>query len=88
MSQLEIIAPCVHSSTSGWSGKHRCFRSRYDQVAMIALQVFGNSKIAEDWLKRTVRGLGYRPPCSLLCTPSGYADIRELLMRLDHGILA
>ncbi|MGZ0701472.1 antitoxin Xre/MbcA/ParS toxin-binding domain-containing protein [Pseudomonas piscis] len=55
---------------------------------MIALQVFGNSKIAEDWLKRTVRGLGYRPPCSLLCTPSGYADIRELLMRLDHGILA
>ncbi|WP_313717810.1 MULTISPECIES: antitoxin Xre/MbcA/ParS toxin-binding domain-containing protein [Pseudomonas] len=88
MSELQIIAPCVHSSFSGWSGQHRCFRSRYDQVAMIALQVFGSSKIAEDWLKRPVRGLGFRAPCSLVCTPSGYDDICKLLMRLDHGILA
>nr|WP_286901612.1 antitoxin Xre/MbcA/ParS toxin-binding domain-containing protein [Pseudomonas sp. UBA7500] len=55
---------------------------------MIALQVFGSSKIAEDWLKRPVRGLGFRAPCSLVCTPSGYDDICKLLMRLDHGILA
>lgn len=55
---------------------------------MIALQVFGNSKIAEDWLKRRARGLGYRAPCTLLCTPSGYEDIYDLLMRLDHGIFS
>lgn len=87
MSKLQIIAPYVYSSPSGWSGQHRCFKSRYDQVAMIALQVFGNSKIAQDWLERPVRGLGCRPPCSLLCTLSGYDEIYDLLMRLDHGIL-
>ncbi len=87
MSKLKIIAPSAHSSFFGWRAQHRCFRSRYDQIAMIALQVFGNSKIAQDWLERPVRGLGCHPPCSLLCTLSGYDEIYDLLMRLDHGIL-
>ncbi|TVT84287.1 antitoxin Xre/MbcA/ParS toxin-binding domain-containing protein [Pseudomonas sp. H3(2019)] len=86
MRELKIIAPCAHWSFSGWSGQHRCFRNRYNQIAMIALQVFGNSKIAQDWLERPVRGLGCRAPCSLLCTLSGYDEIYDLLMRLDHGI--
>ncbi|WP_248741627.1 MULTISPECIES: antitoxin Xre/MbcA/ParS toxin-binding domain-containing protein [unclassified Pseudomonas] len=55
-------------------------------IAMIALQVFGNSKIAQDWLEMPVRELGCRAPCSLLCTLSGYDEIYDLLMRLDHGI--
>ncbi|MDW8842245.1 antitoxin Xre/MbcA/ParS toxin-binding domain-containing protein [Pseudomonas fluorescens] len=86
MSELEIIAFCARAPVACWSVKHRCFKLRYEQISAIAVQVFGRGELADGWMRTPKEGLGHKAPCVLLSRPSGYSDVHDWLMRLEHGI--
>ncbi|MFJ2984879.1 MULTISPECIES: antitoxin Xre/MbcA/ParS toxin-binding domain-containing protein [unclassified Pseudomonas] len=86
MSDARTIAPCTCSPIACWSAEHRCFVGRYEQILSVAGGVFGDRDKAQRWLGRPVVGLGHRTPCTLLYTPTGYSDVLDLLMRIEHGI--
>ncbi|WP_201196252.1 MbcA/ParS/Xre antitoxin family protein [Pseudomonas fluorescens] len=86
MSNSQIVARCLYSQIGCWSAAHRCYQGRYDQIFLIAQEVFGNPEKARRWLRRPAVGLGVQAPCSYLSTSTGYSYAHELLMRIHHGI--
>ncbi len=51
-----------------------------------ALDVFENESAAENWLKKPVRGLGYKVPLEYADTELGAQEIINLLGRIEHGV--
>lgn len=86
MSELGIIAPCFRAPVACWSMEHRRFKVRYEQISVIAVQVLGGNELADGWMRKPKAGLGHKAPCVLLSQPSGYSDILDWLMRIEHGI--
>ncbi|MBH3469957.1 antitoxin Xre/MbcA/ParS toxin-binding domain-containing protein [Pseudomonas putida] len=86
MSELRIIAPCFRAPVAFWSMEHRCFKVRYEQISAIAVQVFGGNELADGWMRKPKVGLGHKAPCVLLSQRSGYSDVLDWLMRIEHGI--
>ncbi|WP_346240021.1 antitoxin Xre/MbcA/ParS toxin-binding domain-containing protein [Pseudomonas trivialis] len=84
-SELGIIACCVRAPVACWSVEHRCFKVRYEQISVIAVQVFGGNELADGWMRKPKVGLGHKAPCVLLSQPSGYSDVLDWLMRIEHG---
>lgn len=86
MISIDLLGPCSFAPPRCWSGQYRCFVARRDQVQGKATHVFGNDRLASDWLTRPALGLDKRTPCSLLMESKGLRQVCELLMRIEYGV--
>lgn len=58
------------------------------QSAMaLATDVFGDEKVAEEWLGEPNLATDEKPPLALLGTESGFERVRALLQRIEYGVL-
>jgi putative toxin-antitoxin system antitoxin component (TIGR02293 family) len=51
-----------------------------------AAEVLGSRPAARAWLRRPTPTLGDRTPLSLLDTSLGWAEVKQVLGRLEHGV--
>lgn len=51
-----------------------------------AVEVLGNEKVANQWLRTSVTALGGVQPASLLDTPVGIQWVMTTLGRIEHGV--
>jgi uncharacterized protein (DUF2384 family) len=86
MRGVAIVAPCILPSAACWGAEHRCFQLRYEQISLVAQQVFGSRKLSEDWMRKPKLKFGDNPPCFLLTKSLGYAVLYDWLLRFEHGI--
>ncbi len=77
---------CAAVSLACWSGEHRAFLARREQILQIGTRAFGNRAFAETWLSKPALGLGHRVPCSLLANHSEYVQVEDFLCRLEYGV--
>lgn len=64
----------------------RLYRSAL--VYVQAEEVFGSDEAAREWLTCPQQGLGQRVPLELLATEAGTTEVRDLLGRIEYGVLA
>ena len=50
------------------------------------LDVLENEEAAENWLKKSARGLGYKIPLEYADTELGAQEVINLLGRIEHGV--
>lgn len=50
-------------------------------------RVFGSHEKAVRWLERPHPALNNKAPLQLLATEDGVARVRDMLIRIDHGII-
>ncbi|WP_013320270.1 antitoxin Xre/MbcA/ParS toxin-binding domain-containing protein [Gloeothece verrucosa] len=55
-------------------------------VLNYAVEVFENSEVAQNWLKRPNKALGEVIPLDLLDTEQGVQQVYELLNRIEYGV--
>jgi uncharacterized protein (DUF2384 family) len=53
-----------------------------------AEQVFGDSERAERWLRKERRSFDGKTPLEMAASQDGARRVEEVLMRIDHGMLA
>jgi putative toxin-antitoxin system antitoxin component (TIGR02293 family) len=58
------------------------------EIKTLADRIFGDSKKADDWLRRPNTSLSGQRPIDLSKDELGAAVVREMLERIDHGIFA
>ena len=61
---------------------------RMARVLAKAMQLFGDNKMAVDWLKTPRRGLGGKIPLDLMETEAGAQEVEDLIGRLQHGVIS
>jgi putative toxin-antitoxin system antitoxin component (TIGR02293 family) len=61
--------------------------SRIDRIYTLAVEVFGDSEKAVDWLKRPSRALGKELPLRLLDTDAGTQQVERELRQIQHGFV-
>jgi putative toxin-antitoxin system antitoxin component (TIGR02293 family) len=60
--------------------------ARVHDVLRRAAAVLGSREAARAWLRRTNPALGGKTPLSLLDTSLGWAEVKQVLGRIEHGI--
>ena len=61
---------------------------RYARIVEIAAEVFDDIRKAQSWLKRPQVGLAGKIPLDLMKSEVGAREVENLLMRIEHGVLA
>ncbi|MBV9507142.1 MAG: DUF2384 domain-containing protein [Acidobacteriia bacterium] len=61
--------------------------SRIDRIYALAVEVFGESEKAAQWLKRPSRALGKELPLRLLDTDAGTQQVERELHAIQHGFV-
>ncbi|HKE24993.1 MAG TPA: antitoxin Xre/MbcA/ParS toxin-binding domain-containing protein [Bryobacteraceae bacterium] len=61
--------------------------SRIDRIFSLAIEVFGDTKKAADWLKRPSRALGKELPLRLLDTDAGAQQVEHELRQIQHSFV-
>ena len=56
------------------------------EVAVRAMEVFGDREKALRWLRSPIRSLGDHIPLSLLNSPAGLARVLDTLGQIEHGV--
>jgi putative toxin-antitoxin system antitoxin component (TIGR02293 family) len=59
--------------------------ARIDRIYALAVEVFGDSSKAAEWLKRPSRALGKELPLRLLDTDAGTQQVERELRQIQHG---
>jgi putative toxin-antitoxin system antitoxin component (TIGR02293 family) len=59
--------------------------ARIDRIYALAVEVFGDSGKAAEWLKRPNRALGKELPLWLLDTDAGTQQVERELRQIQHG---
>lgn len=59
----------------------------YERILFIAKRVFGDKERAALWLKSKNPALGDKIPKDLLDTEEGYEQVKNVLERIEHGII-
>ena len=62
--------------------------SQKQAVRDLAKRVFENSKAAERWFNQPNFATDNRPPAELLESTEGCAQVKNLLLRIEYGVLA
>lgn len=86
MSKISILEWALSRPPACWSSTYRCYELRRVQVLMQATHTLGNRKSAERWLGSPVLALNRRSPCEMLTEPSGYPEVRDVLLRIEYGV--
>lgn len=61
---------------------------RLARILAHALEVFGDDKDAQLWLKESKQALGGRTPLEMLASEPGAEQVDLMLSRIEHGIFA
>jgi putative toxin-antitoxin system antitoxin component (TIGR02293 family) len=61
--------------------------ARIDRIYALAVEVFGDSSKAAEWLKRPSRALGKELPLRLLDTDAGTQQVERELRQIQHGFV-
>ncbi|MBV8732852.1 MAG: DUF2384 domain-containing protein [Acidobacteriia bacterium] len=61
--------------------------ARIDRIYALAVDVFGDTQMAAEWLKRPSRALGKELPLRLLDTDAGTQQVERELRQLQHGFV-
>jgi putative toxin-antitoxin system antitoxin component (TIGR02293 family) len=58
------------------------------EIAQLATDVFEDAAIAIAWLNQPNMATHNRPPAELISTPEGFEIVKNLLLRIEYGVLA
>lgn len=61
--------------------------ARIDRIYALAVEIFGDSGKAAEWLKRPSRALGKELPLRLLDTDAGTQQVERELRQIQHGFV-
>jgi putative toxin-antitoxin system antitoxin component (TIGR02293 family) len=61
--------------------------ARIGRIYALAVEVFGDSGKAAEWLKRPSRALGKELPLTLLDTDAGAQQVERELRHIEHGFV-
>lgn len=75
--QREALSPAVSDRLVSVAG-----------ILASAKEILGDEDKASRWLHKPNRALGGDTPLSRLDTHIGFAQVREILQRIDHGLFA
>jgi len=59
---------------------------QYTKVLERAISVFGNQKLAEEWLGRPCRYFNGEMPSAIITDPVGLQAVEAYLQRIEHGV--
>jgi putative toxin-antitoxin system antitoxin component (TIGR02293 family) len=59
-----------------------------DDILRLAVAVFGDRQTARNWLRQPNLATGNVAPINLLNTAAGFYNVRNLLLRIQYGVLA
>jgi len=59
---------------------------QYNKVLERAIAVFGNQKLAEEWLGRPCRYFNGELPLAIITDPVGLQAVEAYLQRIEHGV--
>lgn len=58
------------------------------EITRLAEVVFEDNEYAKTWLREPNMATGDRPPIELLDTKEGFEVVKNLLLRIQYGVLA
>jgi putative toxin-antitoxin system antitoxin component (TIGR02293 family) len=61
---------------------------RVADLFLLAFNVLENESAARDWMLTPQPGLGNCVPCDLMGMEASAREVEDLLLRVDHGVLA
>jgi putative toxin-antitoxin system antitoxin component (TIGR02293 family) len=61
---------------------------RLERIAAMAARIFGNPDKANRWMRSPKRELDGAAPLAFLASESGGRIVEDMLLRIDHGMLA
>jgi putative toxin-antitoxin system antitoxin component (TIGR02293 family) len=61
---------------------------RVADLFLLASNVLENEAAARDWMLTPQPGLGNRIPCDLMGMEASAREVEDLLLRVEHGVLA
>lgn len=94
LSDEEFAAIIPRRTESYQRERKRLSKAQSDRVVLAALvfarahRVFGNREKANRWMTRKHASLGGKRPIDLLRTSTGAELVREVLVRIEHGVYA
>jgi antitoxin StbD len=59
-----------------------------EEVTQLANLVFGDNSVATSWLREPNLATDNQSPISLLGTVDGFDRVKDLLLRIQYGVLA
>ncbi len=62
--------------------------AQIEEITVLATAVFEDESKAARWLSRINAATDGRPPIDLIGEENGYARVKNLLLRIEHGVLA
>lgn len=68
------------------SPKQSAIALHYAQTLELAITVFGNQRLAEDWLKKPCRSTLGKSPLELIDNSLGFQVVLEYLERMEYGV--
>ena len=57
-------------------------------LIMRALEVFGDSETAGRWMREPNPALANKTPLTVIQTPEGLGEVRNILGRIEHGVIS
>jgi len=61
---------------------------RVADLFLLAADVLEDERTGRDWMLSPQPGLGNRVPCDLIGTEASAREVEDLLLRVEHGVLA
>lgn len=61
---------------------------RMARLYVLATEVLEDPEAAQEWLRSPQVGLNRRPPVDLMSTEAGSREVENLLLRIEHGVIA
>ena len=61
---------------------------RMARLYVLAIEVLEDPEAAQEWLRSPQIGLNRRPPVDLMSTEAGSREVENLLLRIEHGVIA
>jgi putative toxin-antitoxin system antitoxin component (TIGR02293 family) len=59
---------------------------QYAKILELAIEIFGNQALAEEWLGRPCKFLADEVPLDVIDNAIGFQAVEDYLHRIDHGI--
>ncbi|MEG0323665.1 MAG: MbcA/ParS/Xre antitoxin family protein [Raoultibacter sp.] len=59
---------------------------RFAETLEYAIRIFGEQKLAEEWLARSCRHMNGAVPVDMIDDPVGFRTVKQYLRRIEYGI--
>ncbi|WP_080663360.1 MbcA/ParS/Xre antitoxin family protein [Pseudomonas viridiflava] len=80
------MGPNLSPTAECLSRQYQGYLERRDLILIKTTNVFGSPDLVAEWFIKTVRGLDYRPPCSVIMDNHDYKLVYEYLDRIEYGV--